>query len=242
MHVWIAAVHSNGIRAMGHFFLEESDPVGRWRERILLPRGNFLRLVRRYRAPWRIMIPGPHKHCRTIPSAPCRMPSPASSTRTANLVWCRFFFGGNGAGFLQNEGATDVSVDSQGNAYLAGNFVSNYPTTVGGSPLSLVPYGGAGTDAFLLKLDGADGSLIWEKQFGSPNDDNIYQRVSVPWMSWTACTSAPSFVNTAELNSAGTIGTSHGQRPPCGRMTVSWPPSMRLANTCGAAPTVVLAR
>ncbi|QQR86060.1 MAG: T9SS type A sorting domain-containing protein [Flavobacteriales bacterium] len=119
-----------------------------------------------------------------------------------DLVWCRFFFGGNGAGFGQNEGATDISVDSQGNAYLVGKFVSNYPTTVGGSPLSLVPYGGAGTDAFLLKLDGADGSLIWEKQFGSPNDDNIYDAIcAVDELDRVYIGSV--FVNTAELNSAG---------------------------------------
>lgn len=119
-----------------------------------------------------------------------------------DLVWCQFFFGGNGLGFLQNEGATDVSVDSQGNAYLAGHFVSNYPTTVGGSPLSLVPYGGAGTDAFLLKLDAADGSLVWEKQFGSPNDDdsfNAYCAVDELDRVYIGST----FINTAELNSAG---------------------------------------
>lgn len=120
-----------------------------------------------------------------------------------NLVWCRFFFGGNGAGFIQNEGATDVSVDTQGNAYLAGYFVSNYPTTFGGSPLSLVPYGGAGTDAFLLKLDGLDGSLIWEKQFGSPNDDNIFNSYcAVDELDRVYIGST--FINTAELNSAGT--------------------------------------
>ena len=119
-----------------------------------------------------------------------------------NLVWCQFFFGGNGAGFIQNEGATDVSVDSQGNAYLAGYFVSNYPTTVGGSPLSLVPYGGAGTDAFLLKLASADGSLFWEKQFGSPNDDDIFKAYcAVDELDRVYIGST--FINTAELNSAG---------------------------------------
>ena len=119
-----------------------------------------------------------------------------------DLVWCKFFFGGNGLGFIQNEGATDMSVDSQGNAYLAGYFVSNYPTTVGGSPLSLVPYGGAGTDAFLLKLSAADGSLVWEKQFGSPNDDNIFNAIcAVDELDRVYIGST--FINTAELNSAG---------------------------------------
>jgi hypothetical protein len=119
-----------------------------------------------------------------------------------NLVWCQFFFGGNGAGFGQNEGATDVAVDAQGNAYVAGRFVSNYTTTVGGSPLSLVPYGGAGTDAILLKLAGADGSLIWEKQFGSADDDTYGATCAMDELDRVYIGST--FVNTAELNSAGT--------------------------------------
>ena len=119
-----------------------------------------------------------------------------------DLVWCQFFFGGNGAGFEQNEGATDVSVDSQGNAYIAGRFMSNYPATVGGSTLSLVPFGGAGTDAFLLKLAGADGSLMWEKQFGSPDEDTYGATCAVDELDRVYIGST--FVNTAELNSAGT--------------------------------------
>lgn len=88
-----------------------------------------------------------------------------------DLVWCQFFFGGNGAGFIQNEGGSSVAVDANGDAFVAGVFVSNYPNTPGGSPLSLVPYNGAGSDALLLKLDGDDGSVIWQKHMGSENDD-----------------------------------------------------------------------
>ena len=119
-----------------------------------------------------------------------------------DLEWCQFFFGGNGFGPNHNEEATSVSVDAQGNAYVAGYFMSNYAATAGGSVLSLVPYGGAGTDAFLLKLDAADASLVWEKQFGSPNDDDIFNAVcAVDELDRVYIGST--FINTAELNSAG---------------------------------------
>ena len=91
-----------------------------------------------------------------------------------DLVWCKFFFGGLGTGFLQNEGGSSVAVDANGDAFVAGMFMSNYPGTPGGSPLTLVPFGGAGSDALLLKLDGDDGSLIWEKHLGSVDDDGYY--------------------------------------------------------------------
>ena len=48
-----------------------------------------------------------------------------------DLVWCQFFFGGNGFGPNHNEEATNVSVDTQGNAYVAGYFMSNYAATAG---------------------------------------------------------------------------------------------------------------
>ncbi len=119
-----------------------------------------------------------------------------------DLVWCQFFFGGNGFGPNHNEEATNVSVDTQGNAYVAGYFMSNYANTAGGSVLSLVPYSGSGTDAFLLKLASADGSLFWEKQFGSPNDDDIFNAISaVDELDRVYIGST--FINTAELNSAG---------------------------------------
>lgn len=119
-----------------------------------------------------------------------------------DLVWCQFFFGGNGFGPNHNEEATNVSVDTQGNAYVAGYFMSNYANTAGGSVLSLVPYSGSGTDAFLLKLASADGSLFWEKQFGSPNDDDIFNAYcAVDELDRVYIGST--FINTAELNSAG---------------------------------------
>jgi Secretion system C-terminal sorting domain len=119
-----------------------------------------------------------------------------------DLVWCQFFFGGNGFGPNHNEEATDVSVDAQGNAIVAGIFMSNYLNTAGGSVLSLVPYSGSGTDALLLKLDGADGSLIWEKQFGSPSDDTDGAVCAIDELDRVYIGST--FVNTAELNSGGT--------------------------------------
>lgn len=129
-----------------------------------------------------------------------------------DLVWCQFFFGGLGTGFLQNEGGSSVAVDANGDAFVAGVFVSNYPGTPGGSPLTLAPFGGAGSDALLLKLDGDDGSLIWEKHLGSVDDDGYYAICEVDdagrvYISGT-------YQGTAELNQNNPSVTVTANGPP----------------------------
>ncbi|MBK8499234.1 MAG: T9SS type A sorting domain-containing protein [Flavobacteriales bacterium] len=89
-----------------------------------------------------------------------------------DLEWCHFFFGGMGTGTdNENEGGTSIVVNAVGDAYVGGVFQSNYSTTPGGSLLSMVPYGGSGSDALLLKLAGSNGAVIWQKHLGSTGDD-----------------------------------------------------------------------
>ncbi|QQR86061.1 MAG: T9SS type A sorting domain-containing protein [Flavobacteriales bacterium] len=129
-----------------------------------------------------------------------------------DLVWCQFFFGGLGTGFLQNEGGSSVVVDANGDAFVAGVFVSNYPNTPGGSPLSLVPYNGAGSDALLLKLDGDDGSVMWQKHLGSENDDCYSAICTVDDAGRVYITST--YHGTAELNMNSPSVTVTANGPP----------------------------
>jgi len=118
------------------------------------------------------------------------------------LEWCRFFFGGNGTGiFNENEGGTSVVVDGDGDVFVAGVFQSNYSTTPGGSLLSMAPFGGSASDALLLKLDGADGSVLWERHMGSSGEDTFGAVCALDDMGRVYV--ASTFENTAELNSAG---------------------------------------
>jgi Secretion system C-terminal sorting domain/Beta-propeller repeat len=126
-----------------------------------------------------------------------------------DLVWCKFYFG-TPSTLTGNEQGTGIAVDPSGNAYVAGVFESDYPNVPGGSELTLATYGGY--DALLLKLNGADGSLIWEKQFGSPNEDMDGASCALDDQGGVYVSSG--YTGTAELNMSNPSVTVAPHGPP----------------------------
>merc|ERR1719247_3138449 len=61
-----------------------------------------------------------------------------------------------------------MKTDSSGDVYIAGDFVG--PVNFGGTHVT-----SAGKeDAFIVKLSGVDGSVVWVKTFGGTGDDGVY--------------------------------------------------------------------
>src|SRR5439155_80341 len=86
----------------------------------------------------------------------------AKYTGSGAYFWARHF-GGTGLVVGQS-----VAVDANGDVAVTGYFTGT--VDFGGGPLT-----SAGSyDIFVMKLSGADGSPLWAKRFGSPNDDIGY--------------------------------------------------------------------
>ena len=86
----------------------------------------------------------------------------AKYTASGAYFWARHF-GGTGLVVGQS-----VAVDANGDVAVTGYFTGT--VDFGGGPLT-----SAGSyDIFVMKLSGADGSPLWAKRFGSPNDDIGY--------------------------------------------------------------------
>src|SRR5205823_5833910 len=79
------------------------------------------------------------------------------------LVYSTFLGGGN------NDYAGSITIDTAGNAYVAGTTASsNFPTTPGAYEAT---YNGGVEDAFVTKLDPSGGTLIYSTFLGGSNTD-----------------------------------------------------------------------
>lgn len=84
---------------------------------------------------------------------------------SCNVTWAKSF------GFRRQRKDMDleaIKTDSSGDVYIAGDFEG--PVNFGGTHV----VSNGKEDAFIVKLSGVDGSVIWVRTFGGTGDDGVY--------------------------------------------------------------------
>ncbi|MBL4593355.1 MAG: T9SS type A sorting domain-containing protein [Flavobacteriales bacterium] len=114
-----------------------------------------------------------------------------------DFMWVKVF-----GGFL-NDWGTSISVRNSGTwpeLYITGSFQGTTMDFQTGGTTNLVSAGGE--DAFVQKLNGLSGNIIWEKSMGGPLDDKAYS-ISSNWTSNISLTG--SFKDTADFDPSSGI-------------------------------------
>lgn len=119
----------------------------------------------------------------------------AKYSSAGNLIWARQF-GGIGADVTNG-----LRLDpSEGSLYLTGTFTGSADFTGDGAP-DLTSAGGS--DVFVVKLNPATGSTVWQKSVGGASTDNGYDIVAINNRVFIA----GDFKNTADFNPSATINS-----------------------------------
>lgn len=84
---------------------------------------------------------------------------------SGNFIWAHSFGSAS-----NNDNGIDMALDAAGNVLVTGGFTATVDFDPGSGTFNMT---GAGTDIFILKLDGA-GNFVWAKSMGGPGTDGVY--------------------------------------------------------------------